>query len=184
MKYILVLFAVLLLLACSDAKPNKGRGKQNEEASPFGAETCKAQLSWLSEDAKSAGVLQCFEDHGYDLCRAVPLDPADIGNMCKTEMKTFRASLGQSHQQHLVNALHDRERRRTTGGTGTGTTSLGEECRGNLVSALSVLLQCGGDFSCTITTILDMEDTGDSDPEEILECALRLLLFILPFFLG
>lgn len=129
MKYILVLFAVFLLLAYTDARP-KGR-KQNKGA--FDAEFCEAQLSkWISADAQRhvstplGAVAKCFKDHGYALCSGVTPDGVDIDEMCKGQMEAFLGALPRGRQQREV-AHHERERRRTstTGTTGTTTTTTG-----------------------------------------------------------
>lgn len=180
MKYILVLFAVFLLLAYSDARP-KGR-KQNKGA--LNAEFCEAQLSkWMSVDAKRhvstplGAVAKCFKDHGYALCSGVTPDGVDIDEMCKAEMEAFLGALPRGRQQREV-AHHERERRRTSTTGTTGTTTTTTSITGcpddfNLREAVTAIIRdviaaiqnasCSDDdIFCIILAVLDgIEEVGE-----------------------
>lgn len=198
MKYILALFAVFLLLACSDAKPNR-KMKQNGGALSSDANSCGALLSeWLAVDAKSSNpshlgaALQCFKDNGYDVCNGVLPDDDDV---CKTEMETFLASLGQRRQQRQLNALQNRERRSKSGRSPTGDDddvdedAIVDDCGPNpsLVGVFSGLLRavlaaiqgaaCDDDVFCIINTVLDviMEQADTIDCLVTIQGELRAL---------
>lgn len=170
MKYILALFAVFLLLECSDARPNRKGGRAPSQNAHL-EEVCQGQLSaWFSMDLEGhdpthySAALKC-------LCDGVQSGVSDVETLCKTKISTFLDTVAQSRQQQ--------DRKRRSKSSRSSTTTEEEEEDNTIVEACGEdpdLIMIVAQFGLDILDIVTNAGCSGSDVECIVETILQALI--------